>query len=48
LREGAEGDEILGEEVARRREVDGLYMLREFAKPVFNCVKILWNGLLRA
>ena len=45
--EGAEGDEILGEEVARRREVDGAHMLGELAKPVFDGVEILWNGLLR-
>jgi hypothetical protein len=38
----------LGEEVARRREVDGLHMLGEFAKPVFDYVKILENGLRRA
>jgi len=46
--ESAEGDEILGEEVTRRREIDGLHMLGELAKPVFDCGKILWNGLLRA
>jgi hypothetical protein len=44
----AEGDEILGEEVERRREVDSPHMLGEFAKPGFDCVEIRWNGLLRA
>src|SRR5262249_38915942 len=46
--EGAEGDEILGEQMARRREVDGPDMLGELAKPVFDGVEILWNGLLGA
>jgi hypothetical protein len=43
--EGAEGDEILGEQVPRGGEIDRAHMLGQFAKPGFDGGEIFRGGL---
>ncbi|MFC7612271.1 hypothetical protein [Teichococcus aestuarii] len=38
--EGAEGQEVLGEEVAGGGEIDSLHMLGEFAEPVLDLLVV--------